>query len=167
MRRISSLRGRRAEDRLNWRSARRRQRGAARTRAPDDRQHKINNKTMGGCTMRTAQSLLRCAALALLAQRRRIGARTRSSSRSASAATGTPRSSEVGQRAGIFKKHGLVLEILYTQGARRDAAGGDFRQRRHRRRGRRHGRARRVSPKARRCASSAPRRPAPAISTGT
>ena len=24
--------------------------------------------------------------------------------------------SEVGQRAGIFKKHGLVLEILYTQG---------------------------------------------------
>jgi NitT/TauT family transport system substrate-binding protein len=25
--------------------------------------------------------------------------------------------SEVGQRAGIFKKHGLVLEILYTQGA--------------------------------------------------
>ena len=42
--------------------------------------------------------------------------RTRSSSRSASAATGTRRSSEVGQRAGIFKKHGLVLEILYTQG---------------------------------------------------
>src|SRR5262245_58224948 len=25
--------------------------------------------------------------------------------------------SEVGQRAGIFKKHGLVLEILWTQGA--------------------------------------------------
>src|SRR5476649_1551730 len=25
--------------------------------------------------------------------------------------------SEVGQRAGIFKKHGLVLEIVYTQGA--------------------------------------------------
>ena len=25
--------------------------------------------------------------------------------------------SEVGQRAGIFKKHGLTLEILYTQGA--------------------------------------------------
>src|SRR6476661_9732672 len=25
--------------------------------------------------------------------------------------------SEVGQRAGIFKKHGLVLEILYTQGS--------------------------------------------------
>jgi NitT/TauT family transport system substrate-binding protein len=25
--------------------------------------------------------------------------------------------SEVGQRAGIFKKHGIVLEILYTQGA--------------------------------------------------
>ena len=25
--------------------------------------------------------------------------------------------SEIGQRAGIFKKHGLVLEIVYTQGA--------------------------------------------------
>src|ERR1700728_765802 len=25
--------------------------------------------------------------------------------------------SEVGQRAGIFKKHGLVLELVYTQGA--------------------------------------------------
>src|ERR1043166_10196050 len=25
--------------------------------------------------------------------------------------------SEVGQRVGIFKKHGLVLEIVYTQGA--------------------------------------------------
>src|SRR2546425_5053620 len=25
--------------------------------------------------------------------------------------------SEVGQRAGIFKKHGLTLELLYTQGA--------------------------------------------------
>ena len=25
--------------------------------------------------------------------------------------------SEVGQRAGIFKKHGLELEIVYTQGA--------------------------------------------------
>ena len=25
--------------------------------------------------------------------------------------------SEVGQRAGIFKKHGLVLDIVYTQGA--------------------------------------------------
>jgi NitT/TauT family transport system substrate-binding protein len=25
--------------------------------------------------------------------------------------------SDIGQRAGIFKKHGLVLEILYTQGA--------------------------------------------------
>src|SRR5712691_10996284 len=25
--------------------------------------------------------------------------------------------SEIGQRAGIFKKHGLQLEILYTQGA--------------------------------------------------
>src|SRR3954454_9155638 len=25
--------------------------------------------------------------------------------------------SELGQRAGIFKKHGLALEILYTQGA--------------------------------------------------
>src|ERR1044071_2780042 len=25
--------------------------------------------------------------------------------------------SEVGQRAGIFKKHGLVLEMVYTQGA--------------------------------------------------
>src|SRR4029077_17023866 len=25
--------------------------------------------------------------------------------------------SDVGQRAGIFKKHGLTLEILYTQGA--------------------------------------------------
>jgi NitT/TauT family transport system substrate-binding protein len=25
--------------------------------------------------------------------------------------------SEVGQRAGIFKKHGIVLEILWTQGA--------------------------------------------------
>ena len=24
--------------------------------------------------------------------------------------------SEIGQRAGIFKKHGLVLELLYTQG---------------------------------------------------
>ena len=25
--------------------------------------------------------------------------------------------SEIGQRAGIFKKHGLVLDIVYTQGA--------------------------------------------------
>src|SRR6188768_756388 len=25
--------------------------------------------------------------------------------------------SEIGQRAGIFKKHGLVLEMVYTQGA--------------------------------------------------
>src|SRR5438270_14074950 len=25
--------------------------------------------------------------------------------------------SEIGQRAGIFKKHGLTLEIVYTQGA--------------------------------------------------
>ena len=25
--------------------------------------------------------------------------------------------SEIGQRAGIFKKHGLELEIVYTQGA--------------------------------------------------
>src|SRR5690242_3652770 len=25
--------------------------------------------------------------------------------------------SEIGQRAGIFKKHGLVLELVYTQGA--------------------------------------------------
>ena len=25
--------------------------------------------------------------------------------------------SELGQRAGIFKKHGLALEIVYTQGA--------------------------------------------------
>ena len=25
--------------------------------------------------------------------------------------------SEIGQRAGIFKKHGLVLELLYTEGA--------------------------------------------------
>src|SRR5215217_9321321 len=25
--------------------------------------------------------------------------------------------SEIGQRAGIFKKHGLVLELLYTQGS--------------------------------------------------
>ena len=25
--------------------------------------------------------------------------------------------SDVGQRAGIFKKHGLTLELLYTQGA--------------------------------------------------
>src|SRR5258705_9595969 len=25
--------------------------------------------------------------------------------------------SEVGQRAGIFKKHGLVLDLVYTQGA--------------------------------------------------
>ncbi len=25
--------------------------------------------------------------------------------------------SEIGQRAGIFKKHGLTLELVYTQGA--------------------------------------------------
>ena len=35
--------------------------------------------------------------------------------------------SEIGQRAGIFKKHGLELEIVYTQGCGRNAAGGDFR----------------------------------------
>ena len=69
--------------------------------------------------------------------------------------------SEVGQRAGIFKKHGLVLEILWTQGGGETqqavisgsvdigVAGGH------------HGRAVRVSRRARRCASSAPRRPAP------
>ena len=30
--------------------------------------------------------------------------------------------SEIGQRAGIFKKHGLVLELLYTQAAAREQA---------------------------------------------
>ena len=42
--------------------------------------------------------------------------RTRSRSPPASAATGTRSIAEIGQRAGIFKKHGLVLEILWTQG---------------------------------------------------
>ena len=75
--------------------------------------------------------------------------------------------SEVGQRAGIFKKHGLVLEILYTQGARRNAAGGDLRQRRLGIAAGIMGVLQRLSRKARRCASSAPRRPARRTSTGT
>ncbi len=43
--------------------------------------------------------------------------------------------SEIGQRVGIFKKHGLVLDMVYTQGAGK-TAGGHIRQRqpRHRRR---------------------------------
>jgi ABC-type nitrate/sulfonate/bicarbonate transport system substrate-binding protein len=36
--------------------------------------------------------------------------------------------SEVGQRAGIFKKHGLVLEILWTQGSGETQQAGDLRQ---------------------------------------
>ena len=73
---------------------------------------------------------------------------------------------EVGQRAGIFKKHGLTLEILYTQGGGETqqavisgsvdigvAAGSWACSPR--------------SPRARRCASSAPRRRARPICTGT
>ena len=52
--------------------------------------------------------------------------------------------SEIGQRAGIFKKHGLVARDRLHAGRGRDAAGGDFRQRRYRHRGRRDGRAQRL-----------------------
>ena len=48
---------------------------------------------------------------------------------------------EIGQRAGIFKKHGLDARDPLHAGRRRDAAGGDLGQRRHRRRARHHGRA--------------------------
>ena len=51
---------------------------------------------------------------------------------------------EIGQRAGIFKKHGLVPRDPVDAGRRRDAAGGDLGQRRHRRRAGHHGRAVRV-----------------------
>src|SRR5262249_62146187 len=36
----------------------------------------------------------------------------------------------LGQHAGIFKKHGLVLDIFGTSGGGRDVAGSDFRLRR-------------------------------------
>ena len=42
---------------------------------------------------------------------------TCSRSRSASAATGTPSISHLGEKAGIFKKYGIKLEIIYTAGA--------------------------------------------------
>ena len=73
---------------------------------------------------------------------------------------------ELGQRAGIFKKHGLELEILYTVGRRRDAAGGAVALRRYRRRRRHARRARRRGEGRARCASSAPRPPARPTSTG-
>ena len=52
--------------------------------------------------------------------------------------------SEVGQRAGIFKKHGLVLEIVYTQGAGETQQAVISGSVDHRHRGRRDGRAQRV-----------------------
>ncbi len=52
--------------------------------------------------------------------------------------------SEIGQRAGIFKKHGLVLDIVYTQGAGETQQAVISGQRRPRHRGRRDGRAQRV-----------------------
>ena len=42
---------------------------------------------------------------------------TTSRSPSASAAAGSNRVSELGQNKGFFKKHGLTLELLYTQGS--------------------------------------------------
>ena len=44
--------------------------------------------------------------------------------------------SELGQNAGFFKKHGLVLEIFYTQGAGETQQARNLRQRRYRHRGR-------------------------------
>ena len=48
------------------------------------------------------------------------------------------------RKAGIFKKHGLDLELTYTSGSGRDLAAGDFQQRRYRPRGRHHGRDQRL-----------------------
>ena len=61
---------------------------------------------------------LAIAALAL-ARARRARARRRSDQArpSASAATGTPPSSHLGTKAGIFKKHGIELELIYTSGS--------------------------------------------------
>ena len=74
--------------------------------------------------------------------------------------------SEIGQRAGIFKKHGLELDIVYTKG-RRNAAGGHFRQCGPRHRGRRHGRSQRLFERCAPCASSVRKRPAPGTFIGT
>ena len=38
----------------------------------------------------------------------------------------------LGEKAGIFKKHGIELEILYTSGSGETLAAGDRRQRRYR-----------------------------------
>ena len=63
---------------------------------------------------------------------------------------------EIGQRGGIFKKNGLSLEILYTQGAGETQqaviAGTKYRSP--------------PSPKVRRCASTAPKQPARPICSG-
>ncbi len=62
---------------------------------------------------------------------------------------------EVGQRAGIFKKHGLDARDPVDAGRRRDAAGGDLGQRRHRRRARASWACCPRTRRARPCASSA------------
>ena len=73
----------------------------------------------------------------------------------------------LGQDAGIFKKHGLVLENTRHARRGRDHSGGDLGLRRYRRRRRRSRRDARIFQRARRCASWRRCSPAPVTSTGT
>ena len=57
------------------------------------------------------RSALRCVRDARVRRRHDQGRR------SASAATGTPRSSHLGAKAGIFEKHNIELELTYTSGS--------------------------------------------------
>ena len=92
--------------------ARRRERAAARPRGLRRRQNK--SQSLGGRTMK-ARTIACALAFALLGS----AASAQDTIKLAIGQRGNwdTSVSEVGQRAGIFKKHGLTLDIVYTQGA--------------------------------------------------
>ena len=114
---ISSFEGVVPKTRTGARSAAGASSRASGSRGVDDCRRTIENKSSGRMNDEgkndaglLARRDLRCSA----ARRRR---RTRSSSPIGQRGNWDTSVSEIGQRAGIFKKHGLTLEIVYTQGA--------------------------------------------------
>src|SRR6266540_6871490 len=67
--------------------------------------------------MRTMSARLACAWLAIAAMAGSVSAQETLKLAVGQRGLWDTSISEVGQRAGIFKKHGLTLELLYTQGA--------------------------------------------------
>jgi NitT/TauT family transport system substrate-binding protein len=77
----------------------------------------LPSKSSGGCKMSRRNLGLGLAALALLLGSQSASAQDRLKIAAGLAGTWENSFSELGQNAGFFKKHGLELEIFYTQGA--------------------------------------------------